>query len=86
METCKNNIGCVLNSSRPREFLVFWWSPQEPAWDGSVFCAFDRLSLLLDVGICDCWIIYGLYWSVKFVSERDLSVMDLSESIKIPMG
>lgn len=65
-----------------------WCSPQEVAWDGSVlvFCASDRLSLLLDVGICDCWIIDGLCWSVKFVSERDLSVMDLSESIKIPLG
>lgn len=62
-----------------------WCSPQEPAWDGSVL-AFDRLSLLLDVGICDCWIIDGLCWSAKFVSERDLSVMDLSESIKIPLG
>lgn len=49
------------------------------------FCAFGRLSLLLDVGICDCWIIDGLCWSAKFVSERDLSVMDLSESIKIPL-
>lgn len=47
---------------------------------------FDRLSLLLDVGTCDCWIIDGLWWSAKFVSERDLSVMDLSESIKIPLG
>lgn len=41
--------------------------------------------LLPDVGICDCWI-YGLCRSAKCVSERYLSVMDLSESIKIPQG
>lgn len=34
----------------------------------------------------DCWMINGLCRSAKFVSERDLSVTDLSESIKIPLG